>query len=229
MMRLITIRRRSSVICHLSLRPLWFRRRTIRGQLRPISRRGIVQPQVILAHRDQLPRVRGPRDLHRRQSFLRRLAQWEDLLLVAAVAIHHDERVTTALAIAWRERDAKRDATVNASLAKQTGMWAKPLWSLPDARGESRIAFGVALAPSNSERSRCALVVMDRDGGNKQQIFPLSQSPEDGLTTMQIAWSPDARQLIAVRENDLWLYDVASSNWAQLTANGASSKPQWAK
>ena len=122
-----------------------------------------------------------------------------------------------------------RDATVNASLAKQTGMWSKPLWSLPDARGESRIAFGVALAPSNSERSRYALVVMDRDGGNKQQIFPMSQAPEEGLTTMQIAWSPDARQLIAMRENDLWLYDVASAKWSQLTANGASSKPQWAK
>ncbi|MEW5717888.1 MAG: G5 domain-containing protein [Chloroflexota bacterium] len=122
-----------------------------------------------------------------------------------------------------------RDATVTASLAKQTGMWAKPRWSLPDARGESRIAFGVALAPSNSERSRYALVVMDRDGGNKQQIFPLSQSPDEGLTTMQIAWSPDARQLIAVRENDLWLYDVASKSWTQLTANGASAKPQWVK
>jgi len=122
-----------------------------------------------------------------------------------------------------------RDATVMASLAKQTGMWAKPLWSLPDARGESRIAFGVALVPSNSERSRYALVVMDRDGGNKRQIFPASQSPDEGLTTMQIAWSPDARQLIAVRENDLWLYDVGSAKWAQLTANAASSRPQWAK
>jgi WD40 repeat protein len=122
-----------------------------------------------------------------------------------------------------------RDATVKASLAKQTGMWAKPVWSLPDARGESRIALGVALVPSNSERSRYALVVMDRDGGNKRQIFPLSQSPDEGLTTMQIAWSPDARQLIAVRENDLWLYDVASAKWSQLTANGASARPQWAK
>lgn len=126
-------------------------------------------------------------------------------------------------------RALARDATVNASLAKQTGMWAKPLWSLPDARGESRIAFGVALVPSNSERSRYALVVMDRDGGNKQQVFPLSQVPEEGLMTMQIAWAPDARQLIAARENDLWLYDFASAKWAQLTANGASSKPQWGK
>lgn len=121
-----------------------------------------------------------------------------------------------------------RDGSVNASLAKQTGMWAKPIWSPPDARGESRIAFGVALTPSNSERSRYALNVMDRAGGNKRQIFPLEQADE-GLTTMQLAWSPDARQLIAIRENDLWLYDFAAAKWSQLTANGASAKPQWAK
>jgi hypothetical protein len=121
-----------------------------------------------------------------------------------------------------------RDGSVNAALAKQTGMWAKPLWSPPDARGESRIAFGVALVPSNSERSRYALNVMDRAGGNKRQIFPPEQS-DDGLTTMQLAWSPDARQLIAVRDNDLWLYDFASARWSQLTANGASAKPQWGK
>ncbi|MBM3127641.1 MAG: DUF348 domain-containing protein [Chloroflexi bacterium] len=122
-----------------------------------------------------------------------------------------------------------RDASVNAALAKQTGMWTKPVWSPPDARGESRIAFGVALEPSNSERSRYALNVMDRAGGNKRQIFPSNESPDDGLTTTQIAWAPDARQLIAVRENDLWLYDFASAKWSQLTANGASSKPQWGK
>jgi Tol biopolymer transport system component len=120
-----------------------------------------------------------------------------------------------------------RDGSVNASLAKQTGMWASPVWSPPDGRGESRIAFGIALAPSNSERSRYALWVMDRDGGNKKQIFP--QAQEEGLMGAQVAWSPDARQLIAVRDGDLWLYDFASARWAQLTANGASSRPRWGK
>ncbi len=120
-----------------------------------------------------------------------------------------------------------RDGTVSAPLAKQTGMWAAPVWSPPDARGESQIAFGVALSPSDSERSRYALVVMDRDGGNKKQIFP--QASEDGLTVVQVAWSPDARQLIAVREGDLWLYDFASARWSQLTANGASTLPRWSK
>lgn len=120
-----------------------------------------------------------------------------------------------------------RDGTVSASLVKQTGMWAAPVWSPPGARGESQIAFGVALSPSDSERSRYALVVMDRDGSNKKQIFP--QADEDGLTVVQVAWSLNARQLIAVREGDLWLYDFASAHWSQLTANGASSLPRWGK
>jgi hypothetical protein len=120
-----------------------------------------------------------------------------------------------------------RDGTVSAPLAKQTGMWAAPAWSPPGARNESQIAFGVALAPSNSERSRYALVVMDRDGGNKKQIFPTAN--EEGLIVVQVAWSPDARQLIAIRDGDLWLYDFASNKWAQMTANGASSLPRWGK
>ncbi len=120
-----------------------------------------------------------------------------------------------------------RDRTALAPLAKQTGMWAAPVWSPADANSESMIAFGVALSPSDSERSRYALYVMDRDGGNKMQIFP--QGKEDGLVVVQVAWSPDVRQLVAVRDGDLWIYDFASARWSQLTANGASALPRWAK
>ncbi|MBI5032521.1 MAG: G5 domain-containing protein [Chloroflexi bacterium] len=120
-----------------------------------------------------------------------------------------------------------RDQSVSAALAKQTGMWAFPAWSLPDAQGESRVVFGVAIAPSNSEKSRYSLWVMDRDGGNKKQIFP--KRDEDALVIAQAAWSPDSKQLIVVREGDLWLYDFATSKWSQLTDNGASALPRWAK
>lgn len=120
-----------------------------------------------------------------------------------------------------------RDDTVRAPLAKQTGMWAAPVWSPPDAVSESQIAFGVALSPSDSERSRYALMVMDRDGGNKQQIFP--QGGEDGLTVVQLAWSPTTKQLVAVRDGDVWLYNFASGRWAQLTANGATALVRWGK
>ncbi len=122
-----------------------------------------------------------------------------------------------------------RDGTVAAALAQSTGMWARPVWSPLDARGESRIAFGVAHIPSNSERSRYALMVMDRTGGNKQQIFPSPQNPDEGLILMQTAWSPDARQLVTLRDDDVWLYDFSSARWSQLTANGASLRVQWGR
>lgn len=120
-----------------------------------------------------------------------------------------------------------RDSSLFAPLARQTGMWAAPTWSPPDNRGESRIAFGVALSPSDSERSRYALYVMDRDGSNKRQLFP--KGKEEGLVVVQVAWSPDGRQLVATRDGDLWLYDFASGRWSQLTANGASALPRWGK
>ncbi len=121
-----------------------------------------------------------------------------------------------------------RDGAVSAALAKQTGMWALPQWSPLDEKRESRIAFGVALSPSDSERSRYALNVMDRDGGNKKQILP-TVANENGLLAPQVAWSANGKQLIAVRDGDVWLYDFASARWAQLTANGASALPRWGR
>ncbi len=120
-----------------------------------------------------------------------------------------------------------RDNSVSAPLARQTGMWSAPVWSPANVRGESRIAFGVSLAPSDSERSRYALQVMDRAGGNKKQFFPLAD--ETGLLLVQVTWSPNANQLAAIREGDVWVHDFTTNRWTQLTANGASSLPRWAK
>ncbi len=120
-----------------------------------------------------------------------------------------------------------RDGTVAAPLVRQAGMWAAPVWSPVDAKGESNIAYGVALSPSDSEHSLYALYVMNRDGGNKRQIFP--EGGEAGLPLVQVAWSPDASQLIVVRDGDLWLYDMASMGWSQLTATGDASLPHWVK
>lgn len=114
-----------------------------------------------------------------------------------------------------------RDNSVYAPLARQTGMWAAPAWSPPDVAGESQIAYGVALSPSDSERSRYALYLMDRDGGNKKQVFP--QAKEDGLIVVQVAWAAGARQLVAIRQSDIWLYDLNEGKWSQLTANAATT------
>jgi resuscitation-promoting factor RpfB len=118
-----------------------------------------------------------------------------------------------------------RDNSVNLALVRESGMWSSPIWSQRDAYGESRIAYGVALNASDSERSRYALYIMDRDGSNRTKIFP--QGNQNGLQVVQVAWSPDDSQLVAVRDGDLWLYDLAGGNLFQLTANGDTRLPKW--
>lgn len=120
-----------------------------------------------------------------------------------------------------------RDDWVSIPLARNTGMWAFPAWSPRDARGQSKIAFGVAQNQANSERSLYSLYIMDRDGSNRERIFPEIENALDGVRVVQFAWSPDASQLIALRDGDLWLYDLASKKWAALTANGDSKLARW--
>jgi len=120
-----------------------------------------------------------------------------------------------------------RDGSLALPLARNTGMWAFPAWSPLDARGQSKIAYGVAQNQANSERSLYALYIMDRDGSNRERIFPAIENALDGVRVAQFAWAPDASQLIALREGDLWLYDLASKTWAPLTANGDSKLARW--
>lgn len=118
-----------------------------------------------------------------------------------------------------------RDNSVDLAMIRESGMWSSPAWSPPDARGESRIAYGAALNTADSERSRYALYVMDRDGSARTRIFP--QEDGDGLEIVQLAWSPDDSQLAAIRDGDVWLYDFHWGVWLQLTANGDSRLPRW--
>ncbi len=118
-----------------------------------------------------------------------------------------------------------RDDSVNLTLAHNVGMWSAPVWSQANPRGESKIAYGVALNPAETERSRYALWVMDRDASNKKMVFPMAN--EEGLELIRVAWSPDASQLAAIRDGDVWLYDLASGRWSQLTANGEVKWVRW--
>ncbi len=120
-----------------------------------------------------------------------------------------------------------RDSSFAAPVVRNTGMWAFPAWSPPDARGESKLAFGVARNLASSERSLYALFLMDRDGSNREQIFPQQENELAGVRVVQFAWSPDASQLIALRDGDLWLYDLKTRTWTPLTANGDSKLARW--
>jgi resuscitation-promoting factor RpfB len=113
---------------------------------------------------------------------------------------------------------------LDARLAEEVGMWSAPLWSPTD---NGLIAYGQAQSPRNSQDSRYELFVVDRDGSNKRRLFP----PEGlmGLIAPDLAWSPFGDALLLEYEGNLYRVDVGTGDLAQLTSDGQSSHPRWAK
>jgi hypothetical protein len=69
---------------------------------------------------------------------------------------------------------------------------------------------------------------MDRDGSNARFVFP----PEGqvGLSANEaIAWSPDARLIAIVYQGNLWLIDPDTGVNQQITGDGLSAQPRWAR
>ncbi len=109
-------------------------------------------------------------------------------------------------------------------LAEEVGMWSQPRWSPLD---DGLLAYGQAQSPRNSQDSRYELFVMDRDGSNKQRLFP----PEGfmGLIAPDVAWAPDAGALLFEYEGNLYTVAVDTGDLAQLTSDGQSTHPRWAE
>ncbi len=124
----------------------------------------------------------------------------------------------------------ERTGQVRVPLAPDVGMWTAPAWSparrLPDGERASVIAFGVAYSPRSSQDSRYDLYVMDRDGSNRRKLFPPAGMP--GLVAPELAWSPDGRQMVIAHQGYLYLLDIESGTYQQLTADGQSGQPRWA-
>ncbi len=123
------------------------------------------------------------------------------------------------------------DGQLQARLVDEAGMWASPTWSpihlTSGNEQRSRIVYGVAQNPLDSEASRYDLYVMDRDGSNERKLFPLHG--EEGLEAPQLAWSPSGDELVLVRDGNIHLLSLVSGALRQLTADGGSSYPQWGR
>jgi hypothetical protein len=119
---------------------------------------------------------------------------------------------------------ASADGELKAPLAEDVGMWSAPRWS-PEPSG--LVAYGQAQSPRNSQDSRYELFVMDRDGSNRRRLFP----PEGlmGLVAPDVAWAPGGDALLFEYEGNLYRVDVQTGDIAQLTSDGQSTHPRWAK
>ena len=117
--------------------------------------------------------------------------------------------------------------TVRARLTDAVGMWSAPRWS-PSLGSDSQIAYAEATMPANSYDSPYALKVMDRDGSNKQVIYPLED--QAGLAPpLEFEWSPDGHKIVLLRRGDLYLYDMVSGQVQQLTGDGQCKQVEWAR
>jgi hypothetical protein len=116
------------------------------------------------------------------------------------------------------------DGKLQVRLAEEVGMWAAPRWS-PAANG--LLAYGQAQSPRNSQDSRYELFVMDRDGSNARRLFP----PEGlmGLVGPEVAWSPDGTAMVVEYEGNLYCLDAIQGKLDQLTSDGQSLHPRWAR
>lgn len=113
------------------------------------------------------------------------------------------------------------DGTITAELASEAGMWAAPVYA-PEG---DHVVFGHARSPYVSRTSGYDLYLMDRDGSDRQLLFPLQD--EIGLEYPEVAWGPGGDRLAVVYQGNLYLIHVTSGQVDQLTAEGGVTTVRW--
>ena len=137
---------------------------------------------------------------------------------------------------------ASRDGGTLVRLFNPAGMWSEPRWSTTGAN--SIIALGQPDQPFESNQSRYALLLIDRDGSNRRRVFPPEgaqpAAPALGLQGRpDLDWSPDGTQIVityqtrpaadGMYQGDLYLIDAIAGTAQQLTTDGTIRSPRWSR
>lgn len=122
--------------------------------------------------------------------------------------------------------------SANIRIAEQTGMFAYPAASPlrpTDSERSYRLAFLEAIFPAQSDTSRYRLVVMDRDGSDRQTLFPGEGLP--GIEPQTPIWAPQESEngdfIAILYQGNLWLVDTRSGQAQQITGDGLISRIDW--
>jgi hypothetical protein len=111
---------------------------------------------------------------------------------------------------------------------------ASPLRSVNESlpgEAASQVAYLQAIIPSQSDTSRYQLVISDRDGSNKKELFP--ESGAQGLDPQHVVWSPSTLgdnsgyAIAVVYQNNIWLVNTADGQAQQITGDGLTVRIDW--
>lgn len=122
------------------------------------------------------------------------------------------------------------DDNLEIPLSPQSGMFAYPVPSPKLDGNRFFIAYLQAIFPEQSETSRYRLMLMDRDGSNRQSIFPPEGAP--GLEPQSIVWSKSFQEgtvpwLALIYQGNLWLIDPTTNQAKQITGDGSIGRIDW--
>jgi hypothetical protein len=120
-------------------------------------------------------------------------------------------------------------------LVSQVGMFAypspSPLQAQPTGGSDYQVAYLQAITPLQSDTSLYRLVIMDRDGSNRREMFPAKD--ERGLKPQRVIWSPAPVNdqgdyaVLVVHQGNLWLVNATTGDKVQITADGLTIRADW--
>lgn len=122
---------------------------------------------------------------------------------------------------------------IDIKLEDQTGMFSYPA-SSPNFAETTEIDFNIgflqAIFPDQSETSRYRFVIMDRDGSNRQTIFPSEDL--SGIEPQTPVWAPfspsvNAKYVSLLFQGNIWLIDTLSKLSQQITGDGLIERVDW--
>jgi hypothetical protein len=117
----------------------------------------------------------------------------------------------------------------------QSGMFAyptpSPIQVQPSGELAYQLAYLQAIFPTQSKTSRYRLMVMDRDGSNRLELFP--EEGASGLDPQKLLWSPEpiengpAFWIAVLYQGNLWLVNSENGEARQLTGDGLIDRVDW--
>jgi hypothetical protein len=122
--------------------------------------------------------------------------------------------------------------STNVQLIQQTGMFSYPTSSpkLSGSGDDFKVGYLQAIFPDQSETSRYRLIVMDRDGSNRKNIFP--PEGQTGIEPQAPIWAPISTSIKAeyisfLYQGNIWLVDTLSDFSQQITGDGLIERVDW--